>query len=224
VTSPALSVPGAVELRGQLELAVLALARLTAWLRSSGALAGVALVVGGLLALLAADRLRRPVAFLGGAGVGALAALSAGSSLPAAFSVTSWAWLAAAVAGVASAIAPPLFSALAGALVGAHLGSHVAVAGRPAIGTAIAAAVGAALLLVGARSAAAVLASLAGGLALGVGLLALAGGRPIAAEVAARPVVLLAFAVVTGIAGAAYQLGAGRERGRTPEPPRLPRE
>jgi hypothetical protein len=36
--------------------------------------------------------------------------------------------------------------------------------------------------------------------------------------------VLLGFAVVTGVAGAAFQLSAERTRERLPEPPRLPRE
>ena len=71
---------------------------------------------------------------------------------------------------------------------------------------------------------AAVLASVAGGVLLGVGIVTLSGGRELAAEVAARPLVLLAFAVVTGIAGAAFQLSGERSRSRAPEAPRLPRE
>ncbi|HVO21450.1 MAG TPA: hypothetical protein VMU15_19470 [Anaeromyxobacter sp.] len=214
----------ATGVRGQVAAALAGLARIAAWVRAAGPVAGIVAVAGGAVALVAADRLRRSVAFLGGAGAGALAAIAAGPWLSAWLPPAGWAWLGAVLAGVASALAPPLFPALLGALVGAHLGIHAPVAGRPAVGGAIGAAVGAAILLMGARSAAAVLACLAGGVALGLGLLALAGARPPAAELAGSPVAVLCFAVVTGIAGAAYQLGGGRERGRNLEPPRLPRE
>jgi hypothetical protein len=181
-------------------------------------------VGGGAVLLAAADRLRRPVALLGGAAVGALAAHAARAALPGALSPAGWAWVAAILCGGGAALAPAAFPALAGALAGALLGAHVPVAGKPALGAFIAAAVGAALFSVGARTVAAVLASVAGGLAVGVGLVVLAGGREIGVELATSPFVLLGIAVVLGIAGAAFQLAGEKGRPRLPEAPRLPRE
>jgi len=43
-------------------------------------------------------------------------------------------------------------------------------------------------------------------------LVALLGSRPLAGEVAERPFALLAFALVTGIAGAAFQLARSEPR------------
>ncbi len=213
-----------LDFRGDLDLALVALVRLVARLRGTGALGGAGLVAVGVGLLAASDRLRRPVAFLGGAAVGALAVMAIRSLAPGSLESAAWPWVAAGVCGAASAAAPPAFPALAGALVGALMGVHVPLLGRPAVGAIIAGLVGAALLAVSARSVATILASLAGGLALGIGLIALAGGREIAAELAARPMVLLGFAVVTGIAGAAFQLSGEHARQRLPEPPRLPRE
>lgn len=213
------------DLRDGFGLAIAALARLVAWLRGGGPAFGVVLVVSGAVLLAAADRLRRPVALLGGAAVGALAAYAARPVLPATLSPTAWGWAAAVLCGGGAALAPTAFPALAGALAGALLGVHVPVAGKPALGALIAGAVGAALLSVGARSVAAILASLAGGLAVGVGLVTLAGGREIGVEIAARPLVLLGVAVVLGIAGAAFQLAGDKgSRPRLPAAPRLPRE
>jgi hypothetical protein len=214
----------AAGVRGQVTAALAGLVRLAAWARAAGPAAGGLLALGGAAALVAADRLRRPVAFLGGAGAGALVAAAAAPWLSAWPGPTAWAWIAAAVAGCVAAVVPPVFPALLGALAGAHLGVHAAVGGSHSAGAAIGAAVGAALLLVGARSAAVVLACLGGGIALATGLLALAGGRAWAADLAGSPVAILCLAVVTGIAGAAYQLGGKRERSRGLEPPRLPRE
>jgi hypothetical protein len=214
-----------LDFRGDLGLALGALGQLVSRVRGMGVLAGIGLVVTGVALLAAADRLRRPVAFLGGAAVGALAVMAARSVVPGALGSAAWSWVAAAVCGAVSSAAPPVFPALAGALVGALMGLHLPVAGKPVLGALLAGAVGAALLAVSARSVAAILASLTGGLALGVGLVTLAGGREIAAELASRPLVLLGFAVVTGVAGAAFQLSAERAgRERLPEPPRLPRE
>lgn len=212
------------EVQGELGQALAALARLVGWLRGLGPLAGIALSLAGVALLTAADRLRRPTAVLGGAAVGALAARAAGALLPAALPPAGWGWVLAILCGGAAGLAPILFPVLAGALVGALLGVHVPVAGKPALGAALAAAVGGALLAVGARSVAVVLACLGGGLAVGVGLVTLAGGRELAAELAARPLVLLGVAVVAGVAGAAFQLSAERGRDRGPEAPRLPRE
>lgn len=212
-------------LREELGLALSALSALVARLRGGGPFVGVLLVGGGAVLLAAADRLRRPVALLGGAAVGALAVHAARPFLPGGLSPAGWAWVAAILFGGGAALAPPAFPALAGALVGALLGVHVPVAGKPAIGALIAAAVGSALLSVGARSVAAVLASVTGGLAVGVGLVVLAGGREVGVQLASRPLVLIGIAVVLGIGGAAFQLSADRAgRPRLPEAPRLPRE
>jgi hypothetical protein len=202
------------------------LAGVVARVRGMGPLAGGVLAAVGLVLLVAADRLRRPAAFLGGAAVGWIAAQLLAGHLPATLSAAGWGGLAAAVAGAACAAAPVLFPTLAGALVGAVLGAHVPVGGKTALGATIAAGVGAALLAVGARSAAVILAAVAGGCALGAGLLAAAGGRELAVELAARPFVLLGFALWVGVAGAAFQLSGDRgpRRPELPETPRLPRE
>lgn len=217
----------AAALRVELGLALEALGRLVAWLQGVGAWGGAAVALLGLLVLLAADRLRRPTAFLGGAAVGALAALALARALPAALSPVAWTWTLAGVGGVAGALQPRLFPALAGGLAGGLLGAHLHLGSSPALGASLGGAVGAVLLSIGARSVAVVLASLAGGLLLCAGLVALAGGRELAAEVAARPLVLLGLALVAGVAGAAYQLagarGRERDRARGPEAPRLPR-
>jgi hypothetical protein len=213
-----------LELRGDIAAAMGALAQLVAWLRGMGPLVGAGLAVLGVALLAAADRLRRPVAFLGGAALGALAVTAVRSLWPGSLAGAGWPWVAAGVWGGASAAVPAIFPAMAGALVGWFLGIHVPFAGKPAVGGALAAAVGAVLLALGARRVSVVLAALAGGLALGTGLVTLAGGREMAAELAARPMVLLGFAVVAGVAGAAFQLSAERARERLPEPPRLPRE
>jgi hypothetical protein len=65
------------------------------------------------------------------------------------------------------------------------------------------------------------LASFGGGLALVMGVVALAGDRALAHDVAARPFVMVGFALVVGIAGAAFQLGSSRTAARAGAP-RLP--
>jgi hypothetical protein len=217
-------VPGP-ELHDELGRALDALRALVMWLRGGGAVVGVGLAVLGAVLLAAADRLRRPVAALGGAAVGVLAARAAQPVLPEVLSPAGWAWVAAVLCGAGAALVPALFPSLVGALVGALLGLHVPVAGRPAIGAILAAGVGAALLAIGARSTAAVLASIAGGLALGAAFVTLAGGHEIGLELALRPSVLLGLAVVLGVAGAVFQL-AGEKNGRArfPQPPKLPRD
>jgi hypothetical protein len=215
---------GVPEVHGALGLLLSALVRLIAWVRGLGPLVGGAVALVGAVLLTAADRLRRPVAALGGAAVGALAARAAEPLLPGALSLAGWSWILATVGAGVAGLAPILFPALVGALVGALLGVHVPVAGKAALGAALAGAVGAALLAMGARSAAVILACLGGGLMLGAGLVTLAGGHELAAELAARPMVLLGLAVVLGVAGAAFQLGGDKGRARAPEAPRLPRE
>lgn len=219
-----MSSTGVADLPSALGMALSGLVRLIGWLRGLGPLAGLLLAMLGVTLLTSADRLRRPTAALGGAAVGALAARAAGPILPGVLSLAGWSWVLAILGGGAAGLAPAAFPALVGALVGALLGVHVPVGGHGAIGAIVAAAVGAALLSVGARTVAVILACLGGGLALGVGFLVLAGGRELAAELAARPLVLLGFATVVGVAGAAFQLSGEKGRPRVPEAPRLPRE
>lgn len=186
-----------------------ALVRLTLTARVLGGVGGIALAVAGVAALALADRFRRPAAALGCAAAGALAALAARGLLAANLGLTSSATaagIAALIGGAAGGLAPVTFPALAGALVGALAGVHVPLGGSAALGGAAAGLVMAALGLLFARALAAILWAAAGGLLLGLGLLTAAGPRPLAAELAGHPFALLAFAVVTAIAGAAYQL------------------
>jgi hypothetical protein len=215
----------ALEPHGPLGAAVAALGRLVAWTRDLGPVAGAVVALAGLVLLTGGRRLRRPVAALGGAAVGALGAMALGPVLPELLSASGWAWLGAGLCGAASAAAPLLFPALAGCLVGGVLGARVPVGGLRWVGAAVAAAVGAALLSVGARSATALLAALAGGLAVGLGLVTLGGERALAVQVAARPLVLLGVALVLAVGGTVFQLSEERGgRGRLPDPPRLPRD
>jgi hypothetical protein len=215
-----MSAPFDADLLGMLS----GLAAVVARVRGLGPVAGGALAALGLVLLVAAERLRRPVAFLGGAAVAWMATQLLEPHLPATLSTAAWGGIAAAVAGAGCAAAPVLFPALAGALGGAVLGAHIPVGGH-ALGALAGAAVGAAVLAVAARGAAVFLAAVAGGCVLGAGLLALAGGRELAVELAARPFVLLGFAVWVGVAGAAFQLSGDRaRRPALPATPRLPRE
>lgn len=194
-----------------------ALVRLSLTVRALGVPAGIALALAGVVALALADRLRRPAAALGCAAAGALAALAARGALAANLGMTSSvtaAGLAALIGGAAGGVAPVAFPALAGGLAGALAGVHLPLGGSAALGGVAGGLVMAALGLLFARALAAVLWAAAGGLLLGLGLLAAAGPRPLAAELAGRPFALLAFAVVTAVAGAAYQLS------RAPSPPR----
>ncbi len=199
------------------------LVRLVLLARALGVAGGLALAAAGLAALTVADRLRRPTAALGGALVGALAALSLRGLLAAhlGLSPAVAAAVGAGAGGLAGALLPPLFPAAAGALVGALLGAHLPLAGRAALGAAAGGLVGAALALLGARAVTVGVAVLSGGLALGAGLLALGGAHPLAVELAGRPFALLGFALVAAVAGAAFQLsraapgrGDGGLRGR----------
>ncbi|ACL66073.1 membrane protein [Anaeromyxobacter dehalogenans 2CP-1] len=201
---------------GPLGDALTGLVRVALATRAFGWPLGLALVVVGLAALVASDRLRRPAAAVGGAAVGVLAALAArrllGPQLE--LSAVASAGLGAAVLGVACAAMPPLFPAAAGALAGALAGVHLPIGGRAAVGAGLGALAAALLALAASRAVAVVLCALSGGLALGVGLLAAAGPRPLASELAIRPFALLGFAVVAGVAGAAFQLARGAAAAR----------
>jgi hypothetical protein len=194
-----------------------ALIRLVLLARALGVAGGIALALAGLAALTVADRLRRPTAALGGALTGALAALALRGLLAAHLGASPAlaTGVAAAAGALAGALVPALFPAAAGALAGALVGVHLPLAGRAELGAAAAGIVGAALALLGARAVTVCLAVTGGGLALGAGLLALGGARPLAVELAGRPFALLGFALVAAIAGGAFQLSRdGPERGR----------
>ncbi|HTN53448.1 MAG TPA: hypothetical protein VML50_13660 [Anaeromyxobacter sp.] len=208
----------------RLEEVLAALLRLVRAARAEGVVAGLPLVALGLAALLTADRFRRVAAALGGGAVGALLAWVASGwiAVHAGLAVGPAAAIAAVVLGTACGLAPVLFPAAAGAAAGTLAGLRLPLGGNGPVGTAVAAAVGAALGLVGARSVAVILWCLAGGAVLGAGLLALAGSGRLAADLAARPMALVAFALVVGIAGAAFQLSRPGPASFGPAPRRAP--
>ncbi len=176
-----------------------------------GAAAGVLLAAVGIAALTVATRHRLTLAVVGGAALGALAALTLSGALRLHLGIPPLA--SAAVGAVVGAAACGLFPSMlplgVGALLGALLGASFPVGGRAAVGQAAAALGLGFVALLWAREVAAAFASLAGGLLLGAGLLATFGAHPLARELAGHPFALLAFAVVTGVAGAALQSGRG---------------
>ena len=188
-----------------------AVGTLAARARDAGLGAGIPLCLVGAVALTVAARRRRPLAVVGLAGVGALAALLLRG--PLAFHLGLSAGPAAAALAAAGAIAgalfPEAFPFAAAALVGAVAGTSIPLGGRTALGGAAAARVAGLLGLALARYVAATAASLAGGLLLGLGLVASFARLPLARELAGRPAAILGFALVAGIAGAAFQLSAG---------------
>ncbi|MBK9518925.1 MAG: hypothetical protein IPO09_16555 [Anaeromyxobacter sp.] len=183
---------------------------------------GAVLAAAGIVLLVAGARWRRPMGLLGGAAVGALAALAAAPYLEARWPGLPRPALAAAGAAALAVLGvafPPLVTFAAGALPGAVLGAAVPIAGSTAFGLlAGGLATGAVALLVADLTARA-LASLLGAALAGAGLLALvaASAAPEARELAARPFLLLAWLLVVGAAGVAAQRGrtggAGRGRG-----------
>jgi hypothetical protein len=178
----------------------------------AGPTAGVPLCVAGALALTVAARRRRPLAVVGLAGLGVISAvlLRGPVSLHLGLSAGPAAVALAACGAIAGALYPPIFPFAAAALVGAVAGWWVPLGGRSALGAAAAALVAGLLGLALARIVTAAAASLAGGFLLALGLLASFAGRPLARELAGRPVAILGFALVAGIAGAAFQLTSPR--------------
>jgi hypothetical protein len=175
---------------------------------AAGPVVGGVLAVLGIVALTVALRAPRPLAAAGGAVVGALAGIAARGTLALHFGlspVTSAA-VGAALAALACGAFPPIFPFALGALPGALFGVHAPIGGRGAFGAAAGALVGGTIALVFARPVTAGFTALAGGLLAGAGLLAVFAGHPLTVELAGRPFALLGFALVTGIAGAAFQL------------------
>lgn len=200
-----------------------ALSAATEAARGWGPAAGAALLVVSLAALTVAWRFRRPLAALGGAAVGALAALAAHSAIRVHLGLGPGA--AAAIAAVASGLLclrfPSLFPFAAGALPGAVVGSAVPLGGRAAWGAAAGAVVCGLAGLAAGRVVAAAFASAAGGVLLPVALVALFPGHGISREAAARPLALLALGVIAAVAGAAFQIG---REAPAPPPPIAPRD
>lgn len=196
---------------------------LAAVVRPLGRVAGIALALTGLVALTVATRRRRPLAVVGGAVLGALAALALREALRAHLGVAPplAAGIAAAAGAAAGGLVPAAFPFAVLALPGALLGLEVPLAGRSLLGAAAGGLVAGIVGLLLSRGVAATASSVAGGILVGLGLLALAGPARLAQEIAARPFALIAFAAVTGIAGAAFQLATTRE-GREARSPGSP--
>jgi hypothetical protein len=187
------------------------LADLAARVLPLGLALGAPLALAGLAALVAGTRRRRPLAVLGLAAVGALAGvvlrglLAAHLGLSAGAAVATLAAAGALAGGLAPAALPFAVAALPGALAGAQL----PLGGRAAYGAAAGALAAGIVGLLLARVVVAAAAGLGGGLALALGLLASFHGDPLARELAGRPAIVVGFALVLGIAGAALQLSAG---------------
>ena len=199
-----------------------ALAGLSALGARAGALPwwlGAALLLAGLLLAAVGTRWPRLVGGAGGGAVGALSALAAagwlesrwpGMPRPALLA------LGAAALGVAGALLPKLAHFAAGALPGALLGAGVPIAGWAGWGVlACGAATGAVAVLVSDFTAATT-AALLGAALSGAGLLALAQAPAELRELVLRPSPLVAWLLVVSVAGVAAQLGGapgGRARG-----------
>lgn len=200
--------PLAATVAERLHEALGGLGRLAQGVSAAGPLAGAALLAAGIVALTVALRAPRPLAAAGGAIVGALAGLAVKGTLALHFGLAplTSAVAGAAVVALACGAFPPLFPFAVGALPGALLGVLVPLGGRGVLGAAAGALVAGVVALVFGRPLTAGFAAVTGGLLAGAGLLALLGGSPLARELGGRPFALLGFAVVTGIAGAAFQL------------------
>jgi hypothetical protein len=189
--------------------------------RGVGTAASAAAIVAGLLLLTVAARFRRVLAGVGGAAIGALAALAAHGAIASAYglSIPLAAALGAVVLGAASALFPPVYPLAAGALPGALLGAHVPIGGRAALGAAVGGLVAGLVALAFATPIGIAVASFVGGLAIGLGLVGVLSRHAVGLALAAHPFALLAVAVVLGVAGSAFQLGRGEPRARALAPP-----
>ena len=182
-------------------------ARLAQGARGLGWAGALALGAAGLWLLLDGARRRRPIAAVVGGAAGALAAAALGRWAEARLGISPpvLAAVAALAVGAGAAAFPPLFAFAVGTLPGACLGSLLPLGGSEvagAIAGALAGGVAATLLV--APVAAATSASLGAALLAGSALSAL-GPRPVGAELAARPFVLLGLVAVLAVAGAAFQ-------------------
>lgn len=183
-------------------------AELAERVRPHGLALGVPVALAGLAALLAGSRRRRPLAVAGLAAVGALAAVLLRRPLSAhlGLSPAAAAGGLAALGAVAGVVAPAALPFCVAAVPGALAGANLPLGGRAAYGAAAGALAAGLVGLLLSRLVAATAAGLGGGLALAVGLLGCFQADPLARELAGRPAVVVGFALVVGIAGAALQL------------------
>jgi len=175
----------------------------------AAALTGVA----GLALLVAGVRLGRFLSCAGGALVGWVAG---GLLAP---EVHGWlpgwlpSWIGAATLGLASLLAPGAYPFALGLLPGVLLGLRTPVAGKGWLGGL---AGGVALALLAAwmrRFVLAATAAVSGAVLVSLALLALSHQVPALLALAHRPMLFAALAATMAVAGTAYQLGAGVERG-----------
>jgi len=175
----------------------------------AAALAGVA----GFALLVAGARLGRFLSCAGGALVGWVAG---GLLAP---EVHGWLpgwlppWIAAATLGMASLLAPGTYPLALGLLPGMLLGLRTPVAGKGWLGG-LAGGVALALLALWLRRLVlAATAAVSGAILVALALLALSHQVPALLALARRPTLLAGLAGILAVAGTAYQLGAGVERG-----------
>ncbi|HTP53025.1 MAG TPA: hypothetical protein VMK42_20210 [Anaeromyxobacteraceae bacterium] len=161
----------------------------------------------GLVELLAGARLRRPVAAVGGAAVGALAAASFREPLGhlVGLSPQALGGVAAALLGGACGAFPPVFPFAAGALPGALAAAALAPESQGPVARAVGALVGGVAGLLLARLVAASVAAALGALAVSLGL-AGALARAGIGGFSRHPAAVLAAAAVLAVVGIAFQL------------------
>lgn len=196
-------------------------ARLAGGAQALGLAVGAPLSLAGLVALVAGTRRRRPLAAVGLAGCGALAAVLLRGPLSAHLGLGEVAAAGALGAAglVGGAMAPASLPFFLAAVPGALAGANLPLGGRAAYGAAAGALAAGLIGLLLARVVTATAAGLGGGLALALGLLACFDQAPLARELAGRPAVVVGFALVVGIAGAALQLSQAPGGARSPEDP-----
>jgi hypothetical protein len=197
------------------------LSRLAELLREGGLFVAAAAGLLGLVLLTIAGRFPRGLAVAGGAVLGALSAVAFRAPLAThvGVSLVVAAPVLAIVAAAACALLPLAFPVAVGALPGLLLGLEVPLAGRAAFGGAIGALVAGGVALLFARVVAIGSVSALGGLLVASAAVAIGGARPLARELSAHPLAILALALVLAIAGAAYQLARGDAPARAPAPP-----
>ncbi len=192
---------------------------------------GAAVVAAGLLVLLFGARARRPIAALGAAGLGAIAAavlrrhVGGGADVsPTMLSVAG-----AGTAGALAALVPQAFPALAGALPAALVAEAMAPQEHHLAALAVGAVAGAALGILLARLLASLGAAAAGALAVTIGAVGALSGTAAGKALLGHPVSMLAVIVLLTVPGAAFQYprawGRGDPgRGKLETPRRLGRD
>ncbi len=184
------------------------LSSLAARLRELPWPAALGLGLCGAAALLAGARMRRPLAAVGGAALGCLAAAAAPSWVATNVGISrgTLAAAAAAILAVGGGLFPPLFVFTAGALPGGLLGASFPVHDSPEMGAAAGAAVAGVAALLVARWVAAVAAAVLGAALVSAALLAAGGSWPALRVLSTRPSITLALAAVLAVAGTAFQV------------------